>query len=158
MNEKLGHPDFLGLHETVSLGGMSWADEEEGRQERSDVLDWSSTAGKGKAPYRSGGGEDPPGDDHVPYDWRGYDPGPDGIVGTEDDIGAPTTEEEYQEWFDNYLLPTLPANVQADLLDSQGNTISHLGGRTGHIRPGSWRYAIWFYIYGMMMGMWDVPG
>ena len=123
MNRNIGHPGFLGLSEQVTLGGMGAAfnDEEETKVSKQGgggpALSWQSTAHQGT--QRAGGGGE--------WTVASYDPGPDGIVGTEDDIGIPQTLEDYLTWWDEWYLPN--AYQENSMFHLAGmNTISGLSG------------------------------
>ena len=124
MNRNIGHPGFLGLSEQVTLGGMGAAfnDEEETKVSKQGgggpALSWQSTAHQGT--QRAGGGG-------LEWTVASYDPGPDGIVGTEDDIGVPQTLEDYLTWWDEWYLPN--AYQENSMFHLAGmNTISGLSG------------------------------
>lgn len=129
MNSKLGHPDFLGLTEQVSVGGMgaAFSDEEEGKvlqpEKGGPALSWQSNASRGT--QRAGG--DVGGD----WTWEDYDPGPDGIPGTLDDTQIPINAEEFEEWFQNWYVPYAEEWFGSSTFGLLGgmNTISGLSGR-----------------------------
>ena len=128
MNSKLGHPDFLGLTEQVSVGGMgaAFSDEEEGKvvqpEKGGPALSWQSNIQQGT--QRAGA----PGDD---WTWEDYDAGPDGIPGTEDDTMIPINIEEYEQWWENWYLPWAAGAFSSSTFGilSGMNTISGLGGK-----------------------------